>query len=177
MIQRKERPYFRALQVWRTLPPSACGTQLRAMVPGSPGQAKSRSFGPLLCRNSKQLDPQGAESVESGHSRPSSRNMFNQMARNRHSHVLVLPDVRSEKSTTVLADAGEASTLYFVSLLDVIFELNAVTGSSVSSTLNGISPAKTSPPETKCSTMPSQSLASLPVGHHALLHRRMAGGH
>lgn len=47
--------------------------------------------------------------------------LFDQMHRRERSHVLVLPDVHSENST-VLRDAVQASTLYFVSLVNVVFE-------------------------------------------------------
>jgi len=44
-----------------------------------------------------------------------------QMHRHKRSHVIVLPDVHA-KGSTVLADAVEASTLYFISLVNVVFE-------------------------------------------------------
>jgi hypothetical protein len=47
--------------------------------------------------------------------------LFNQMHQEERSHVLILPDVSSENST-VLTDAVQAATLYFVSLVNVIFE-------------------------------------------------------
>ena len=47
--------------------------------------------------------------------------LFNQMHQGERSHVLILPDVGSENST-VLTDAVQAATLYFVSLVNVIFE-------------------------------------------------------
>jgi hypothetical protein len=47
--------------------------------------------------------------------------LFNQMRRRTRSHVLVLPDMRSRNSP-ILADAVQASTHYFVSLVKVVFE-------------------------------------------------------
>jgi len=47
--------------------------------------------------------------------------LFHQMYQHKRSHVLVLPDVRA-KNLTVLADAVQTSTLYFISLVNVIFE-------------------------------------------------------
>jgi hypothetical protein len=47
--------------------------------------------------------------------------LFDQMHGRKRSHVLVFPDVNSETST-VLADAVQASLLYFVSLVTVVFE-------------------------------------------------------
>jgi hypothetical protein len=47
--------------------------------------------------------------------------LFQQMRQHKRSHVLVLPDAHS-KGSTVLADAVQASTLYFTSLVNVVFE-------------------------------------------------------
>lgn len=47
--------------------------------------------------------------------------LLEQKQQKTRSHVLVLPDLQS-KDSTVLADAVEASTLYFASLVQVIFD-------------------------------------------------------
>ena len=47
--------------------------------------------------------------------------LFDQMHQRERSHVLVLPDAHSDTST-VLADAVQASRLYFVSLVNAVFE-------------------------------------------------------
>ena len=47
--------------------------------------------------------------------------LLDQMHQRTRSHVLVLPDLRS-KDSTVLADAVEASTIYFASLVRVVFD-------------------------------------------------------
>ena len=47
--------------------------------------------------------------------------LFDQLHQRERSHVLVLPDANSE-TLTVLADAVQASRLYFVSLVNVVFE-------------------------------------------------------
>lgn len=47
--------------------------------------------------------------------------LFDQMHQRKRSHVLILPVAHSENQT-VLADAVQAATLYFVSLVNVVFE-------------------------------------------------------
>ncbi len=47
--------------------------------------------------------------------------LFCQMHHHKRSHVIVLPDVHA-KGSTVLADAVQASTLYFISLVNIVFE-------------------------------------------------------
>src|SRR4030088_1090857 len=95
--------------------------RLRAMVPRRSGRAQGGSSGSVICRNSEQLGPQGAKPLESSNARPSSRGPFDQMHQRERSHVLVLPDAHSDTST-VLADAVQASRLYFVSLVNAVFE-------------------------------------------------------